>query len=74
MKRIKETDFGTTTHSGLAQVTANELRVLENNPAVVGAHMLSWASVVLLLDNGVHIDVAVTVGAKQDIYDLLACP
>ena len=74
MKRIKETEFGTTTHSGLAQVTTNELRVLENNPAVVGTHMLTWASVVLLLDNCVHINVAITVGAKQDINNLLACP
>lgn len=74
LERIKETDFRSTAHSRLTQVAANELGVLENNPTVVRAHVLTWAFIVLFLHNSVHVNVAVTVRAKQNVDDLLACP
>jgi len=74
LKRIKETDLRATAHSRLTQVTTNELGVLENNPPVIRAHMLTWAFVVLFLDYSVYIDVAVTVRAKENVNDLLSCP
>ena len=74
LKRIKETNLRSTAHSCLTQVATNELGVLENNPPVIRAHMLTWAFVVLFLHNSVHIDVAVTVRTKQNVDDLLACP
>ena len=74
LERIKEADLGSTTHSRLTKVAANELGVLENNPPVIRAHVLAWAFVVLFLHNSVHVDVTVTVRPKENIDDLLACP
>lgn len=47
---------------------------MKDNPAIVGAHMLTLTSVVLFFDHGIDIDVTFPVGPEKYINDLLSSP
>jgi hypothetical protein len=74
LQGVEETNFRAATHSSLAEVTTDELRVLKDNPAIIETHVLIFPRVVLFLYNCVDIDVALAVRTKEDIYNLLPSP